>query len=209
VRWLLLCAAVVVAAGTGGLVYVARSAPKVDTPPPQRLTAIETWGAHERRAPTIALADPQGTPLSLAALRGRTAVVTFIDPVCRNLCPLEAKVLMRAVRSLPAAQRPVVVAVSVNPWADTRANFATDKVHWQLGGEWHWAVGSQRQLAAVWRRYQVAVQVQTRVIAGVTVRSIAHTEASFVIDRNGYQRAIFLYPFTAKDVAQTLRDVAA
>jgi cytochrome oxidase Cu insertion factor (SCO1/SenC/PrrC family) len=209
VRWLLLCAAVVVAAGTGGLVYVARSAPKTDSPPPQRLTAIDTWAPRERRAPVLALNDPQGAPLSLAALRGRTAVVTFIDPVCRNLCPLEAKVLMHAVRSLPAAQRPVVVAVSVNPWANTRANFATDKTHWQLGDEWHWAVGSRQQLAAVWRRFQVAVQVQTKVVAGVTVRSIAHTEASFVVDRNGYERAVFLYPFTAKDVAQTLRDVAA
>jgi cytochrome oxidase Cu insertion factor (SCO1/SenC/PrrC family) len=209
VRWLLLCAAVVVAAGTGGLVYVARSAPKAETPQPQRLTAINTWGPHERRAPALSLADPQGAPLSLAALRGQTAVVTFIDPVCRNLCPLEAKVLMRAVRSLPAAQRPVVVAVSVNPWANTRANFAVDKTHWQLGNEWRWAVGSGQQLAAVWRRFQIAVQVQKKVVAGVTVRSIAHTEASFVVDRNGYERAVFLYPFTAKDVAQTLRDVAA
>jgi hypothetical protein len=61
----------------------------------------------------------------------------------------------------------------------------------------------------VWRRFQIAVQVQKKVVAGVTVRSIAHTEASFVVDRNGYERAVFLYPFTAKDVAQTLRDVAA
>jgi cytochrome oxidase Cu insertion factor (SCO1/SenC/PrrC family) len=209
VRWLLLCAAVVVAAGTGGLVYIARSAPKVAAPQPQRLTAVSTWRPHEQRAPALALADPQGAPLSLAALRGRTAVVTFVDPVCRNLCPLEAKVLMQAVRSLPAAQRPVVVAVSVNPWADTRANFAADKTHWQLGDEWHWAVGSRRQLAAVWRRFQIAVQVQTKVVAGVTVHSIAHTEATFVVDRDGYERAVFLYPFTAKDVAQTLHDVAA
>ena len=116
--------------------------------------------AGARRAPDFALRDQRGQPISLRSLRGRTVILAFIDPVCRNLCPLEAKVLMRAVRSLPAAQRPVVVAVSVNPWANTRANFAVDKTHWHLGHEWHWAVGSGQQVAAVRPRFNHAVATQ-------------------------------------------------
>jgi hypothetical protein len=30
-------------------------------------------------------------------------------------------------------ERPTIVSVSVNPWADTEANFALDQKHWQLG----------------------------------------------------------------------------
>jgi cytochrome oxidase Cu insertion factor (SCO1/SenC/PrrC family) len=131
--------------------------------------------------------------------------VTFIDPVCRNLCPLEAKVLMRAVARLPVADRPTIVSVSVNPAEDTAVNFTQDAVHWRLGEAWRWGVGTERQLAAVWRKYGIEVQVMKKVVAGVTVRSVVHTEGSFVIDQAGDERALFLYPFTAAGIAQSLR----
>jgi hypothetical protein len=51
------------------------------------------------------------------------------------------------------------------------------------------------------------VQVIKKVVAGVTVRSVVHTEGSFVIDRAGYERALFLYPFAATDISQSLRNL--
>jgi hypothetical protein len=45
----------------------------------------------------------------------------------------------------------------------------------------------------------------SRKIAGVTVHSIIHTEAAYVVDAAGYQRAIFLWPYSADAVTQTLR----
>lgn len=211
-RWLLACAVVVLAALAAALAYgmtrTTSSPPPIQHGPAPRFTAAATWPAGARLAPAFHLRDQHGAPISPASLRGRPAVVTFIDPVCRNLCPLEAKVLMQAVHSLPAADRPAIVSVSVNPWEDTQQNFALDRSHWRLDASWRWAVGSHAALAKVWKDYEIAVVVQTKKIQGVTVRSIAHTEASYVVDRTGHERAVFVYPFKAKDVAQTLRDVA-
>lgn len=212
VRWFLACAVVVVAAGAGGLFYLARStaSPRLEQPAARpRFTAAMTWKAGQRRAPSFSLRDERGRTVSLASVRGKPTIVTFMDPVCRNLCPIEARVLMAATRELPPSQRPTIVAVSVNPWADTKANFAADAVHWRLGSNWHWAVGTRAQLAPVWHRYQVAVLVATKKVRGITVRSIAHTEISFVLDARGDERAVYVYPFGAKDVAQTVRDVAS
>jgi hypothetical protein len=33
---------------------------------------------------------------------------------------------------------------------------------------------------------------------------VAHTEAAFVVDAAGYQRAVFVYPFSAADVEREL-----
>lgn len=195
-------------AAVGGVTYALARGPKTPAAiqhPAAPITAIQTWRAGARPAPAFRLKDQHGATLSLAALRGRRVIVTFIDPACRQLCPLEAKILMKAARGLPAATRPTIVAVSVNPWADSAANFEQDRTHWRLGDEWRWAVGDEKELAPIWQRYGIAVQVAKKVVAGVTVRTIAHTEASFIVDRSGHERALFLYPFSASNVTQSLR----
>jgi cytochrome oxidase Cu insertion factor (SCO1/SenC/PrrC family) len=197
---------IVVAVGVGALVLSShgRSAPRTAAASPP----LVSWAAGARSAPDFSLADQHGTAISLRSLRGRPVIVTFIDPLCRNLCPLEARVLSNAVRALAPAERPAIVSVSVNPWGDTRANFEADAQHWRLDPSWRWAVGSRAQLAAVWRSYQIAVRIVTKRYAGVTVHQVAHTEAAFVIDGTGHERALFLYPFTAADVEQAVRNLA-
>jgi cytochrome oxidase Cu insertion factor (SCO1/SenC/PrrC family) len=133
--------------------------------------------------------------------------VTFIDPLCRNLCPLEAKVLMQMVQRFPTGQRPAIISVSVNPPGDTKANYALVAKHWGLDADWYWAAGPKAKLAAVWRKYQIEVQTLSKVVAGVKVVSVAHTEGSYVIDKNGYERALFLYPFQASDIEKTVHSL--
>jgi len=171
-------------------------------PPPM------TWAAGARPAPDFRLVDQAGRPVSVSGFRGRPVIVTFIDPLCRNFCPLEAKQLNALVRTLPASQRPAIVAVSVNVYGNARANLLQDVAKWRLVPEWRWAVGSPRQLAQVWRRYQIGVLATTKKIAGVTVHEITHTEAAYVVDRKGFERALFLWPFRAGDVSTVLRRVA-
>ena len=168
-----------------------------------------SWAAGTRRAPGFRLVDQAGRRVSLAAYRGRPVIVTFIDPLCRNFCPLEAKQLNELVRSLPLRSRPAILAVSVNVYGDARANLLQDAARWRLVPQWRWAVGSAGQLASVWRRYQVGVLVRTKKIAGVTVHEISHTEAAYVIDGRGYERALFMWPFRAQDVLATLRRLAS
>jgi protein SCO1/2 len=187
-----------------GFVHGSRHAATLPTPPTR---PDATWPAGAKRAPDFGLVDERGAPISLHRFRGRPVVVTFIDPVCRNLCPLEAKVLNQAVEASPA-QRPAIVAVSVNPWADSSANFRQDARKWHLVPQWHWAAGRYPQLAAVWRRYAIGVSVKKKVIAGISVPQVAHTEASIIVDPAGFQRALFLFPFRAQQVARTLRQLA-
>ena len=105
--------------------------------------------------------------------------------------------------------RVALVSVSVNPWADTSRNVALDRRKWRLDPSWRWAVGSYRELSAVWRAYHIGVQIQRKTLAGVTVREVAHTEGAYIIDREGNERALFLFPYQAGDVVRALKDVAS
>jgi cytochrome oxidase Cu insertion factor (SCO1/SenC/PrrC family) len=178
------------------------SAASLVTPPPF------SWAADRRPAPDFVLHDQNGRPVSITAYRGQPVIVTFIDPLCRNLCPLEAQVLNQMERQLPPAQRPAILAVSVDRWADTRADLLQTVREWHLVPQWRWAVGAPAQLAAVWRRYEVGVQVTTKHIAGTTINYITHTEAAYVVDASGHERALFFWPFWPQDVRRVLRQVA-
>ncbi len=164
-----------------------------------------TWEAGAHRAPAFTLRDEHGRPLALAAFRGRPVVITFIDPVCRDYCPTEAKHLNDVVAAFPQREKPVVVAVSVNAFGNRASVLQLDRRKWSLGAQWHWAIGSDRALAKVWKAYHIAVLASTQTIAGVTVHRIAHTEAAYVIDAAGDQRALFLWPYQADGVVSVLR----
>jgi cytochrome oxidase Cu insertion factor (SCO1/SenC/PrrC family) len=209
--WLLVAGAALVVgvALGGGLALASRHGGRAVARAAPPLRAVATWPAGARPAPGFRLADQHGAPFTLASLRGRPAIVTFIDPLCRNLCPLEAKVISTAVGRLPASERPRVVAVSVNPDGDDAATFAADATRWRLGRDWRWGVAPRATLARVWKRYGIGVRVASVTLAGVTVHEVEHTEASYVLDAAGDERALLLYPFRVTDLVHVLRSVAA
>ena len=131
-RWALWTAGLAVGIGAGVLIALLQRGQTVasasDLP-------VETWAAGSRPAPAFVLADQHGRPLTLAALCGRPVILTFIDPLCRNFCPREASVISQAVKGL-SSDRPAIVAVSVDPWGDTRQSFQEDAVHWRLAPGW-------------------------------------------------------------------------
>ena len=160
-----------------------------------------SWAAGAHPAPAIdTLRDQSGRLFSLASLRGRTVAVVFFDSHCHQECPLEGRALAAAERSLPAAQRPVLVAVSVNP-LDTPASAASATRSWGLAGTapWHWLIGTRRELAPVWAAYHIFVS--PRPVHG----DIVHTEALYLVDRRGYQRSAYLWPFADRFVTLDLR----
>ena len=172
-------------------------------------TPAATWNAGAKPAPPIRLTNQNGRAVSLAAFRGRNVIVTFIDPLCRNYCPIEASRLDDVVQSLPAASRPAILAVSVNVYGNARRYLLQDIGKWKLGSEWQWGVGSDAQLGAVWKHYGIAVLDQKKTLAGVTVHAIVHTEAAYVVDANGDERALYLWPFTAAGVKATLAELSS
>jgi cytochrome oxidase Cu insertion factor (SCO1/SenC/PrrC family) len=161
-----------------------------------------TWAGGARPAPAITtLRDQTGHRFSLAALRGRTVAVEFWDSHCTQECPLAGRALASAERSLPRAQRPVLVVVSVNP-LDTPASSRAAIRRWNLAGAapWHWLIGTRARLARVWKAYRIAV------VPGRT--DIAHTEALYLIDRRGDERSGYLYPYIPAFVAHDMRTLA-
>lgn len=168
------------------------------------LNGQATWAAGARPAPAIAaLHDQNGRPFSLAALHGRTVAMTFFDSHCNQACPLEGRALARAEHSLPAAQRPVLVVVSVNPH-DTPASSRAAARRWGLAqvGAWYWLRGAPAELARVWKAYHIFV-------APPRNGDIAHTEAIYLIGRRGDERSAYLYPFATRFVSSDLRTLAS
>ena len=204
-RWALWAAVLVAVAALGAALLIAWAHSPSDraSAPPD---VIQTWPARVRAAPAFSLLDQHGKPLTLASLHGRPAIVTFIDPLCRDFCPREASVLSEAATAL-GPHAPAIVSVSTNPWANTARNFREDAAHWRLAPGWRWGVGSYARLARVWRSYAVAVAVSKKTVAGVTIRRITHTGAAYLIDAEGYERALFLYPFTTDEVVTAARDL--
>ena len=158
-----------------------------------------SWPPGARPAPAIdTLLDQSGRRFSLSSLHGQTVALAFFDSHCNQECPLEGRELAAAEQSLPAAQRPVLVAVSVNP-LDTPASARKAARAWGLAAvaSWHWLMGTRAQLAGVWKAYDIYVG---RPVNG----DIPHTEALVLIDRAGYERSGYLYPFGQRFVTHDL-----
>jgi cytochrome oxidase Cu insertion factor (SCO1/SenC/PrrC family) len=161
-----------------------------------------TWPAGKLAAPPIRGRDQTGHEFSLSSLRGRTVAIAFFDSHCHAECPLEGRALASAERTLRAAQRPVLVAVSVNP-RDTPRSARHAARAWGLAhvAPWHWVVGKRAALAPIYRAYHIYV--------GKAVHGdIQHTEALMLVDRRGYERSGYLWPFATRFVTHDLRVLA-
>jgi cytochrome oxidase Cu insertion factor (SCO1/SenC/PrrC family) len=133
-------------------------------------------------APDFSLTDQDGRAVSLASLRGKVVLMTFLDPVCTSDCPIIAQEFKQAGRMLGAQARNVeLVAVVANPtYRSTAFTRAFDR---QEGlttvPNWLYLTGSLAQLDAVWRHYGVTVQ---NLPAGAMS---AHNDLAVVIDPAG------------------------
>jgi cytochrome oxidase Cu insertion factor (SCO1/SenC/PrrC family) len=162
------------------------------------------WAEGTQPAPAIdTLRDQTGKLFSLASVRDRSVAIVFFDSHCHQECPLEGRELAAAEQSLPPAQRPVLVAVSVNP-LDTPASAASAAKEWGLAAvaPWHWLMGTRKQLVPVWAAYHVYVSPHP--VNG----DIEHTEALYLVDRRGYMRSGYQYPFVSGFVTSDLRTIA-
>ncbi len=137
------------------------------------------------RAPAFTLTDQYGRPASLAGLRGKAVLLTFLNPVCTSDCPLIAQEFRQADQMLGATARDVeLVAIVANPLYrpvgytqafDRQENLSTLP-------NWLYLTGSVAQLQQAWKDYSVTAQILPA--GGMT----AHSDLAFVIDRAGHTR---------------------
>jgi cytochrome oxidase Cu insertion factor (SCO1/SenC/PrrC family) len=131
------------------------------------------------------LTTADGRTVSLASLRGKTVLLTFLDPVCTSDCPLIAQQFRTADELLGARSRQVeLVAIAANPaYYSAGALRAFDR---QEGMDqvpnWTFLTGSLPRLRKAWHDYFFSA---TLVPAGGMV---LHSDVAYVIDRRGQVR---------------------
>jgi cytochrome oxidase Cu insertion factor (SCO1/SenC/PrrC family) len=137
-------------------------------------------------APAFTLTDQDGHQVSLASLRGKTVLLTFLDPVCTSDCPVIAQEFRQADQLLAASAAHVeLVAIVANPiYRSISYTRAFDSQEGLAGlPNWLYLTGSLPELQQVWRNYAIAAQILP---AG---GMIAHSDVAYVIDANGHTRA--------------------
>ena len=137
------------------------------------------------RAPAFSLTGQHGQAVTLASLRGKVVLLTFLDPVCTSDCPLIAQEFRQAGQLLSAESRHVeLVAIVANP-VDYQLGYtrAFDRQE-RLAGvpNWLYLTGTLPRLRQVWRDYGIAAQVAP---AG---SMILHNDVAYVIDQAGHIR---------------------
>ncbi len=161
------------------------------------------------RAPGFSLTDQHGKQVSLASLKGKVVLLTFLDPVCTSDCPLIAQEFRDADQVLGVqAKRVVLVAIVAN---QVYHSIAYTKAFDNQEGlaatpNWLYLTGSVPQLEQTWKRYGVAAQI---VPAG---GMILHSDLAFVIDASGRERAELNFdpgPGTASTKSSFAAELAA
>jgi protein SCO1/2 len=171
-----------------GLVIHHASSGASSSPQETELRGGAVWQPGRRSAPNFALPDQAGRRFELSALRGRPVILTFMDSRCHQECPLEGHALAAGLRKVPAGERPTIVVVSVDPWEDSPGSVRRAMRRFGLAPyEWRWLLGSRRSLEAVWRKYRIEVRRSPT--------DIEHTDALYLIDARGFERAGMVYPF--------------
>ena len=131
------------------------------------------------------LTDQDGRVVTLASLRGKVVLLTFLDPVCTTDCPLIAQEFKAAGTMLGAqARQTELVAVVANPTYDgTQFTQAFDRQEGLSAvPDWLYLTGTLAQLRSAWQQYGVDVE---NLPAGAMS---AHNDLAFVIDRSGVIR---------------------
>jgi cytochrome oxidase Cu insertion factor (SCO1/SenC/PrrC family) len=136
-------------------------------------------------AAPFSLTDQDGRQVSLASLRGRVVLLTFLDPVCTSDCPLLAQEFRAADQILGSqARRVALVAVVANPVYRSIAYTRAFDRQERLTGlrNWYFLTGSLKQLAQTWTAYYVTAQLN-----GPGAMAL-HPDLAYVIDASGNTR---------------------
>jgi len=150
-------------------------------------------------APDFRLVDQFGHQVSLSQFRGEPVVLTFMYTRCPDVCPLTAEKLHQVQLLLGKdAAHVVMLAVSIDPRGDTRSAALTFSRLHKLASNWHYLLGTHDQLSPVWNAYSVYAQ-------DAVDSKITHTDALYLIDKQGRERVFFADDFTNAQLTSDLR----
>ena len=137
-------------------------------------------------APAFSLTSQDGRAVTLAGLRGKVVLLTFLDDTCSVDCPLIAQEFRQAGQLLSADTAQVeLVAINYNP-VNTQVSYiqAFDRQEGLAGvPNWLYLTGTPAQLQQVWRHYGVP---QAEILPAGSM--VGHGDYAFVIDQAGHMR---------------------
>jgi protein SCO1/2 len=190
-------ALVLIAAGCGG-------GASSSTDPGASLPQVTGGDAVPARpAPPIELTDQYGKKVDLAKLKGHTVLIAFLYTHCTDLCPIVAGKVHTAYARIPKAQRPLFLAVSVDPAHDTPASAAIFNRRHRTVGEIDWLLGSRAELEKVWKAWGVKPRHNAN-----DPEEIEHNAELFAIDPQGRIRALYPPNFKPDKLAVGARTLA-
>jgi len=182
-RWRSLALALVVAAAVAATAATIRAH---EAPALAGALLNPPVNAYEFRLP-----DQDDRVVSLADLRGKVVVLTFLYTHCPDVCPLIADAMHTVHGRLgPAASRVAFVAVSVDPTGDSREAVRRFLAVHHVRNELTYLRGTFAQLRPVWAHYYVgsdakAVNPEAVAAATPTTSEVGHTAIVYMIDRTG------------------------
>jgi len=158
------------------------------------------------------LTDQDGHAVSLASLRGRAVVLTFLYVHCPDVCPVIADNLHHTYDAMGSLRpRVTFVAVSVDPHGDTPAAVREFLAVHHVQGTLTYLTGSYAQLRPIWIHYYVESQASaaaleaTETTAGTSPTPVGHTAIVYLIDPRGSVRAFLGSDFSPQELARDLR----
>jgi protein SCO1 len=150
-------------------------------------------------APALALHNYTGQPVSLASLRGKAVLVTFVYTHCPDVCPLIVSDLAAAQRGLGKQAADVrILAVTVDPRRDTPAAIRAFLTARDATGRMDYLLGSNGQLRRTWKAWDVAVSTGTNKLTD------GHSAIVYGITASGRMAVVYASNFTP---AQIIHDV--
>ena len=130
-------------------------------------------------APELGLRDQDGRRVTMAELRGRPVLVTFLYSHCEESCPAEVQQIKGALddlgRDYPA------VAISVDPERDTPESARHFLAEQGMTGRMRFVLGTREELRRLWKGYFVTPQTRRQ----------EHMGRIVLLDGRGMQRVGF------------------
>lgn len=186
-------------------------------------------------APDFTLTDHRGQTVSLSQLRGKAVALTFIYTHCPDICPLITQHLRQAYEQLPedAQERVALVAITVDPARDTPEVLQEYSERHGLAENpaWFALTADAATLEPVWASYYVdpgAMMADDH--AGADAhdgqgehgdhadhkatpaagdgQQFTHTDAIFLIDRDGNWRVLLRSGTPPEEIADNLEILA-
>jgi protein SCO1/2 len=146
-------------------------------------------------APALALRNYTGQPVSLASMKGKAVLVTFVYTHCPDVCPLIVADLAAAQRKLGAeASHLQIVAVTVDPRRDTPNAIRQFLAARDALGRMDYLVGTWSQLLRTWKAWAVGVNLDNKQV------TVGHTAIVYGISASGQMGVVYPSNFTPEQI---------